>query len=227
MATLCAVSAVLCMSQLPGVLRPAASGSTQTAAVTALAERLLGQSASWIDFVVVPPDGPPPTSWGAMQAPWYEITDSGNVSAPVRIKGSSGVAVARGLHRYLTEYLNGSVTWGRPRATGIQLDNVPTTAAGLPIVTTPIHVDAAAPVHWYLNSPTTVYTMAWWTEQDWLDEVDWMALHGIDTPLAAFAMEVGVLQSETCDLLRPLVLVLAHIVLIFSMSKLSFIFRWD
>eukprot|EP00035_Acanthoeca_spectabilis_P011116 m.195651 g.195651 ORF g.195651 m.195651 type:complete len:161 (+) comp15235_c0_seq4:38-520(+) len=121
MATLCAVSAVLCMSQLPGVLRPAASGSTQTAAVTALAERLLGQSASWIDFVVVPPDGPPPTSWGAMQAPWYEITDSGNVSAPVRIKGSSGVAVARGLHRYLTEYLNGSVTWGRPRATGIQV----------------------------------------------------------------------------------------------------------
>lgn len=54
-----------------------------------------------------------------------------------------------------------------------------------------------------------------------------MALHGIDTPLAAFAMEVGVLQSETCELLRPLVLVLAHIVLIFSMSKLSFIFRWD
>ena len=42
-----------------------------------------------------------------------------------------------------------------------------------------------------LNYCTFGYTMPWWTWQDWERFIDWMALNGITTPLAATGWTVG------------------------------------
>jgi len=42
---------------------------------------------------------------------------------------------------------------------------------------------------YYLNFCTTSYSFAFASLQDWLDEVDWMALHGINMPLATAGTE--------------------------------------
>ena len=43
--------------------------------------------------------------------------------------------------------------------------------------------------HYYLNVVTYGYTMPYWTWERWEKEIDWMALHGIDMPLALVATE--------------------------------------
>src|SRR5690606_12281021 len=37
---------------------------------------------------------------------------------------------------------------------------------------------------YYLNYVTFNYSMAWWDWEQWEREIDWMALHGINMPLA-------------------------------------------
>ena len=43
--------------------------------------------------------------------------------------------------------------------------------------------------HYYFNVVTYGYTMPYWTWERWEKEIDWMALHGIDMPLALVATE--------------------------------------
>lgn len=43
--------------------------------------------------------------------------------------------------------------------------------------------------HQYLNVVTYGYTMPFWDEQRWDEEIDWMALHGIDMPLMLVGAE--------------------------------------
>jgi len=43
--------------------------------------------------------------------------------------------------------------------------------------------------HYYLNVVTYGYSMPYWNWQRWQQEIDWMALHGIDMPLALVGYE--------------------------------------
>ncbi len=96
-------------------------------------------------------------------------------SGKIILRGTSGVAVASALYYYLTEYCHCQVTWN-----GANL-NLP---AVLPEVREKIH--KASPYHYryYLNYCTFNYSMSWWNWQRWQKEIDWMALHGINMPLA-------------------------------------------
>jgi alpha-N-acetylglucosaminidase len=91
------------------------------------------------------------------------------------LRGNNGVAVASALYYYLTEYGHCQVTWN-----GTNL-NLP---KELPTVTQKIHKQTPYQYRYYLNYCTFNYSMSWWNWDRWQKEIDWMALHGINMPLA-------------------------------------------
>ena len=165
---------------------PASFQSQSEAAVSsarAVLERQLGERAaefhlSWI-----------PSEHGREV---YEIEANGG---SVSLAGSSGVALCRGAYAYLRTACNAMITWS-----GKNL-NLPATF--------PEHSRqrTVCPYKFvqYLNPCTYGYTMAFWDWERWERELDWMALHGINMPLAMEGQEaiwqrvwlsLGLTQSE-------------------------------
>ncbi|HVU94038.1 MAG TPA: alpha-N-acetylglucosaminidase TIM-barrel domain-containing protein [Puia sp.] len=93
----------------------------------------------------------------------------------VVLRGNDGVAVASALYFYLTEYCHCQVTWNG--------DNL-RLPADLPVVERTMRRMSPYRYRYYLNYCTFNYSMAWWDWRRWQREIDWMALHGINLPLA-------------------------------------------
>lgn len=102
----------------------------------------------------------------------FEIESKNN---KIILRGTSGVAVASALYHYLTEYAHCQITWN-----GTNL-NLP---EKLPVVTSKIRKSTVYNYRYYLNYCTFNYSMSWWDWERWQKEIDWMALHGINMPLA-------------------------------------------
>lgn len=96
------------------------------------------------------------------------------------LRGNNGVAVASALYYYLTEYAHCQITWN-----GTNL-NLP---ARLPVPAKKIHKTTPYQYRYYLNYCTYSYSMSWWDWKRWEKEIDWMALHGINMPLAITGQE--------------------------------------
>ena len=103
---------------------------------------------------------------------WFEIESK---DEKIVLRGNNGVSVASALYYYLKEYAHCQITWN-----GTNL-NLPDT---LPQVPTLIHKKTPYEYRYYLNYCTFNYTMSWWDWERWEKEIDWMALHGINMPLA-------------------------------------------
>ncbi len=102
----------------------------------------------------------------------FEIQSLNN---KIVLSGNNGVSVASALYHYLTEYAHCQVTWN-----GTQLNLSKT----LPKVPAKIRKDTPYELRYYLNYCTFNYSMSWWDWSRWEKEIDWMALHGINMPLA-------------------------------------------
>ncbi len=102
----------------------------------------------------------------------FEIESNKN---KIVLRGNNGVAVASALYHYLTEFAHCQVTWN-----GTNL-NLP---ASLPKVPAKISKSSPYQYRYYLNYCTFNYSMSWWDWSRWQREIDWMALHGINMPLA-------------------------------------------
>jgi alpha-N-acetylglucosaminidase len=98
----------------------------------------------------------------------------------VVLAGNNGVSIASALYYYLNEYCHCQITWN-----GENL-NLP---AKLPAVPTKIKKSSPYEYRYYLNYCTFSYSMSWWDWQRWEKEIDWMALHGINLPLAITGQE--------------------------------------
>ncbi len=97
----------------------------------------------------------------------------------IKIKGSSGVALCRGYYDIVKSQGVGIYSWsGRRNA----LPDHPTDQPARRVVSPVEH-------HYYFNVVTYGYTMPYWDWARWEQEIDWMALHGIDMPLALVANE--------------------------------------
>lgn len=97
----------------------------------------------------------------------------------VTVEGSDYVAIATGINWYLQHYAGIDISWNSPTA------QLPTP---LPKCKRETHV-ASVPWRYYLNFCTHSYSMAFWNWERWQQELDWMALHGINMPLAITGME--------------------------------------
>lgn len=107
----------------------------------------------------------------------YFSTEAKN--GKLMVKGSSTVAVCRGFYDYVTSNGMGLSTW---TVNNIRLPEKFTDSA-LKIVTTPFEHRQ------YMNVCTYGYTMPYWGWEEWEKELDRMALHGIDMPLAPIGSE--------------------------------------
>ncbi len=91
------------------------------------------------------------------------------------LRGSTGVAVGSALYHYLTEYAHCQITWN---GTNLKLPEP------LPAVPQKVRKNTPYQYRYYLNYCTFNYSMSWWDWKRWQQEIDWMALHGINMPLA-------------------------------------------
>lgn len=95
------------------------------------------------------------------------------------IHGSSGVALCRGFYDYVKSQEAGISSWSGKRC---ELPEQLTDTDEKHIISPFAH-------HYYFNVVTYGYTMPYWDWPRWEAEIDWMALHGIDMPLALVANE--------------------------------------
>lgn len=91
------------------------------------------------------------------------------------LRGNTGVSIASALYYYLNEYCHCQITWN-----GVRME----LPHSLPSV--PVKIRKATPYdyRYYLNYCTFNYSLSWWDWSRWEKEIDWMALHGINMPLA-------------------------------------------
>lgn len=97
----------------------------------------------------------------------------------IEIAGSSPTAQCRAFYDYLRGEGAGIASWSGNRA---DLPSVLENMAPRRVVSPTAH-------HFYFNPVTYGYTMPYWNWARWEQEIDWMALHGIDMPLALVANE--------------------------------------
>lgn len=102
----------------------------------------------------------------------FEIESS---KGKIILRGNNGVAIASALYHYLAEYAHCQITWN---GTNLHLPE--------PLPAVPHKVQRRSPYQYryYLNYCTFNYSMSWWNWERWEKEIDWMALHGINMPLA-------------------------------------------
>ena len=96
----------------------------------------------------------------------------------INFRGTTGVELAMALNHYLKYSTNSSVSW--PQTGGNNI-NLPTP---LPQPMHKVHVERSTEKHYYANVCTFSYSFAWYTLADWVREIDWMALNGVNLPLA-------------------------------------------
>lgn len=97
------------------------------------------------------------------------------------IEGNDAISMAAGLNHYLKNYCGVTVSWY-----AFEPVQYP---AQMPAVETPVRVEAKVKDRFFLNYCTFGYTMPWWKWEDWERFIDWMALNGINMPLANTGQE--------------------------------------
>ena len=106
--------------------------------------------------------------------PVFEIADNGRT-----LRGSSPVALCKAFYTNVTAKGAGICAWS-----GNRFD---AEAAFTP--SAPVRTVSPFKHHQYMNVVTHGYTTPYWDEARWMREIDWMALHGFDMPMAQIANE--------------------------------------
>jgi alpha-N-acetylglucosaminidase len=107
----------------------------------------------------------------------WEVESRGET---VMLRGSSGVAIASALNWYLEHVagVNASLPL-KPIAL----------PSPLPRVLAKVRRTTPYRIRYFFNYCTFSYSMAWWDWNDWQSMIDWMALKGINAPLAVTGQE--------------------------------------
>ena len=109
---------------------------------------------------------------------FFELDQKGN---RVVVRGNNYVSIATGINWYLKYYAGINLSWN-----GMQAD--------LPEVLPPVlkkeRHETDLKLRYDFNYCTFSYSMAFWDWKRWEQEIDWMALHGINLPLAMVGTDV-------------------------------------
>lgn len=124
----------------------------------------------------------------ARQNDRYAITTSNTGS--IAISGNSVSALATGLHRYFVDIAHVDLYW----FIGSRLDQASPT---LPRPNSTITGTSIVPWRYFFNTVTFSYTTPFWSWSDWELELDWLALHGVNLPLAWVGYEKILLDAFT------------------------------
>jgi alpha-N-acetylglucosaminidase len=150
-----------------GMVAGTAGAAETTSASTGVLRRLIGSRATSITFKLTPS--------GAAK-PWYAVSAHGG---KLTVEGSDPVALTKGAYSYLKSTGAAQASWEGDRV------DLPWRMPDADITRTETPFRHRA----YMNTCTFGYTTPWWTWSRWEREIDWMALHGIDMPLAMEGQE--------------------------------------
>lgn len=109
---------------------------------------------------------------------FFELDQQGD---KVVVRGNNYVSIATGINWYLKYYAGVHLSWNNMRA---KLPDV------LPKVARKERHETTLPYRYDLNYCTFSYSMTFWDWDRWEQEIDWMALHGINLPLAMVGTDV-------------------------------------
>ena len=157
----------LLSAALLAVIAVSCSGDPEVQAARALAKRLAPAQASQISFIRT-----------------ADSTQAFTVSAEngrVAIAAPDANTMAVGLNYYLKNWCEATVSWYA--ADRLDLPAV------LPLPQEPVRVEARVPERFFLNYCTFGYSLVWWQWKDWERLIDWMALNGVNRPLAITGQE--------------------------------------
>ncbi len=108
---------------------------------------------------------------------FFELDQQGS---RVRIRGNNYISIATGLNWYLKYHAGIHLSWNGMQA------KLP---AQLPPVKRKERRDTSLALRYNFNYCTYSYSMPFWDWKRWEQEIDWMALHGINLPLAVVGEE--------------------------------------
>ena len=164
---LSAAAAWLCLLFLPAFASPAARGRDDPSgpvlrAARDVLTRLVHERQKAFRLGVIPKENGRDV---------FDLQASGGI---VTVNGSDAVAITRGIYHYLKNACDAQVTWSGTRLA------LPNNLPSFPRV----RVRSPYSYRQYMNVCTFGYTTVWWDWARWEKEIDWMALHGINMPLA-------------------------------------------
>lgn len=108
---------------------------------------------------------------------FFELSQLGD---KIQIIANNNVSQAMGLHWYLKYYAHQQISWDYMQ---VKLPEK------LPRVEIPLRKETKYIYRYNFNYCTFSYSMAYWDWERWEKEIDWMALHGINLPLAITGVE--------------------------------------
>lgn len=164
---------LLCLVLLAGaVLTPLLAAEENPTALTALLDRIGGAGTADRFRLVVDE---------SLSADGKDVFVITSAEGKPCIKGNSVLSVATGINWYLNHQVHVNLAW----------NNLTTDLSGvaLPVPGGEELHTCAADYRYYLNYCTFSYSMSTWTWERWQQEIDWMALHGINMPLQIVGLD--------------------------------------
>lgn len=154
------------------------NSSVQESAAKAVLQRLLPTHVNSFHFKIVSKDVCGGSSCFLIDN--YKRTSQNEPE--ITIKGTTAVEITSGLHWYIKYWCGAHVSW--EKTGGFQIASVPKPGS-LPHVTDGgVKIQRPVPWNYYQNVVTSSYSYVWWEWERWEKEIDWMALQGINLPLA-------------------------------------------
>lgn len=135
----------------------------QKDAVYAMIKRIVPNHAQYFEIKFIPKDGE------------KDVFELKSKNGKILLSGNNGVSIASSLNYYLKNYAHCSITWN---GTNLKLP------VHLPPVEKKLRISSPYKYRYYLNYCTFNYSLSWWDWKRWQWEIDWMALNGINMPLA-------------------------------------------
>lgn len=148
---------------------PKKSEVKEIEAITQLVNRIIPGNAQNFEFRIIPQDKKKDT---------YSIED---IDEKILICGNNANSMAVALNYYLNNFCNTSVSW-YAEVPVVMPETMPKVGGK---ITSTARVDR----RFFLNYCTYGYTMPFWDWKQWERIIDWMALNGINMPLAITGQE--------------------------------------
>ncbi|KAF1361121.1 putative alpha-N-acetylglucosaminidase [Lizonia empirigonia] len=156
--------------------------TTSTSGLYSFVERRLPSHCSHLEFHLEPVHY---NNTSKAQNDKYTVSTASNGS--IIVSGSSPSALTTGLRRYLTDVAHVDIYW----FVGSTLEDI---VSPPPRINGTITGQSVVPWRYFFNTVTFSYTTPFWNWEDWELELDWLAFHGVNLPLAWVGFEKVLLE---------------------------------
>ncbi|GAB2289027.1 hypothetical protein Dimus_023329 [Dionaea muscipula] len=161
------------------------SATVQESAAKGVLQRLLPAYTSSFEFEIVSKDVCGGGS--CFRIDNYEKSKEQGPEPEIVIKGTTAVEIASGLHWYLKYSCGAHISWDKTG--GVQLTSIPLPGSLPSVKDEGVIFHRPVPWNYYQNVVTSSYSYVWWDWERWEKEIDWMALQGVNLPLAFTGQE--------------------------------------